>query len=250
MQVNKIKIQIAEDEAPARKKLISFINKTWADTEIIESSDGVSAVEKYFEFNPEILFLDIQMPVMNGFEVLDEIKKETQPVIIFTTAYDQYAIKAFEVSAIDYLLKPFDYDRFKKAFSKALYQLTFEKRNKINLETLLKDTKPNRKYKERILVNLGQRHFFINIKDVLYISSNEKYVTLHTRENKFILRETMQNMESELDPDKFTRIHRSYIINISEIKEMKPLSHGDYVIILKNGDGLNMSRRYKGKLLN
>ena len=188
------------------------------------------------------------MPVMNGFEVLEQINNQKLPVIIFTTAYDQYAIKAFEVSAIDYLLKPFDYDRFQKAFSKALNQLTLEKRNLLNIETLLKETKPEKKYKYRILVNVGQRYFFVNIKDVLYISSSEKYVTLHTFEGKYMIRETMQNMEKELDPEKFTRIHRSYIVNIPEIREMKPLSHGDYIVILKNGEKLNMSRRYRGKL--
>lgn len=246
--MNKIKILIAEDEAPARKKLVSFINKAGVETETVEAGDGVSAVEKFFEFSPEILFLDIQMPVMNGFEVLEQINNQKLPVIIFTTAYDQYAIKAFEVSAIDYLLKPFDYDRFQKAFSKAVNQLSLEKRSQLNIETLLKETKSEQKYKERILVNVGQRYFFVNIKDVLYISSNEKYVTLHTAEGKYMIRETMLNMENELDPEKFTRIHRSYIVNISEIKEMKPLSHGDYTVILKNSEKLSMSRRFRGKL--
>ncbi|MGD8779718.1 MAG: LytTR family DNA-binding domain-containing protein [Ignavibacteria bacterium] len=246
--MNKIKILIAEDEAPARKKLIGFINKTGVETEIIESGDGVSAVEKYFETSPEIIFLDIQMPVMNGFEVLEQINKEPLPVIIFTTAYDQYAIKAFEVSAIDYLLKPFDYGRFEKAFSKALNQLTLEKNSRINIETLLKETKSAKKYTERILVNSGQRYFFINFSDVLYISANEKYVTLHTPEGKHLVRETMQNMEEKLDPGKFTRIHRSYIVNIPEIKEMQPLTHGDYIVVLKNGEKLNLSRRFRGKL--
>lgn len=246
--MNKIKILIAEDEAPARKKLIGFINKTGVETEIIESGDGVSAVEKFFEYSPEILFLDIQMPVMNGFEVLEQINDKPLPVIIFTTAYDQYAIKAFDVSAIDYLLKPFDYDRFQKAFSKALNQLTLERRNKINIEALLKEAKHEKKYDERILVNSGQRYFFINFNDVLYISSNEKYVMLHTRQGRYMIRETMRNMENKLDPEKFARIHRSYIVNIPEIKEMQPLTHGDYVVILKNGEKLNMSRRFRGKI--
>lgn len=246
--MNKIKILIAEDEAPARKKLIGFINKAGVETEIIESGDGVSAVEKYFEFNPEIIFLNIQMPVMNGLEVFEQINDKPLPVIIFTTAYDQYAIKAFDVSAIDYLLKPFDYNRFQKAFSKALSQLTLEKRSRINIETLIKETIREKKYLERILVNSGQRYFFINFENVLYISSNEKYVTLHIKENKYIVRETMQNMEEKLDPQKFTRIHRSHIVNISEIKEMKPLSHGDYIVILKNGEKLNMSRRFRWKV--
>ena len=246
--MEKIKILIAEDEAPARKKLTGFIKRTEINCDIVETDNGISAVEKYYEWNPDILFLDIQMPGMTGFEVLEQIQTEHLPAIIFATAYDQYAIKAFDVSAVDYLLKPFDYDRFYTAFAKALKEAAGGRQTIDALKLLLKETKSGQKYKERILVNTGQRYFFINVDDILYISSNEKYVTLNTTEGKYLFRETMRNMEDELNSEKFARIHRSYIVNLSAVKEMKPLSHGDYTVILNNKERLTLSRRYRGRV--
>jgi two-component system LytT family response regulator len=246
--MSKIKILIAEDESPARRKLVEFIKRTGTETELLEADDGLTAVENYSEFSPDIIFLDIQMPRLDGFEVLEQIGSDNLPVIIFATAYDEYAIKAFEVSAIDYLLKPFDFDRFNKAFQHALEQLSLKKNLRENISRLLKKRNIDKKYDNKILVNSGRKFFFVEVKDITYISSYEKYVLLHTEDGKYLLRETMQNMEEKLDKEKFARIHRSYIVNIEIIKEMQPVTHGDYIVLLTTGEKLNMSRRYRGNL--
>ena len=246
--MNKLKILIAEDEAPARRKLKEFIRRTGEESEIIEADNGLTAVEKFYEFSPEIIFLDIQMPQLNGFEVLDQIDPDKYPVIIFATAYDEHAIKAFEINAIDYLLKPFDYDRFDKAFKRAFVHLE-QKGNRIkSIKVLLSERNIGKKYADKILVNSNKKYFFVEVSDIIYISSNEKYVMLHSEDGRYLLRETMQNMEEKLDEKKFVRIHRSYIVNVDEIRHIEPATHGDYIVTLSNDEKVNLSRRYRGNI--
>jgi two-component system, LytTR family, response regulator len=249
MNMAKIKILVADDEQPARKKLISFINNSGRACEIHEATNGIEAVEKISELKPSLIFLDIQMPGMTGFEVIENIGVDYMPFVIFVTAFDQYALDAFEVNAIDYLLKPFDHERFQKAFCKALERIEFKNPIKIDYVKLLAVISRDKKYMERFLVNQSSKYFFIQADDIRYISSEEKYVSLHTDSGTFLLRETMNTMEERLDPDKFARVHRSYIVNISYIKEIQPWSHGDYIIVMKNSEKINLSRRYKNRLM-
>jgi two-component system, LytTR family, response regulator len=249
MNMNNIIIMIIDDEQPARKKLSSFIINSGYGCEIHEATNGIEAVEKIEELNPQIVFLDIQMPGMTGFEVIENIGLEEMPFVVFVTAYDQYAIDAFEVNAIDYLLKPFDRERFQKAFEKVLERINSKNQIKENFTKLLTEINRPKTFKERFLVNQASRYFFIQADDIRYISSEEKYVSLHTDSGTFLLRETMNNMEEKLAPDKFARVHRSYIVNISYIKEIQPWSHGDYIIVMKNSEKINLSRRYKNRLM-
>ena len=175
-------------------------------------------------------------------------RAENMPVVIFVTAYDQYALNAFDVQAIDYLLKPFDQDRFEKSFRRALKQIELRKGSTDVYQKLIDEIKKDKKYLERILVNIGPRYFFVKTVDILYISAEEKYVRLHTEKETHLVRETMNHMEQQLDPSRFTRIHRSTIINTDFIREFQPWSHGDYIAILKNGQKLTISRRYRGRL--
>ena len=247
--MNSIEILIIDDEQPARKKLISFIKKSGYACEIHEATNGIEAVEKISEIKPHLVFLDIQMPGMSGFEVIENIGVESMPFVVFVTAFDQYALDAFEVNAIDYLLKPFDQERFKKAFDKALERIDSKNPVKEDFTKLLAEINRTKKFSERFLVNQSSKYFFVQADDIFFISSEEKYVSLHTDSGTFLLRETMNNMEEKLAPDKFARVHRSYIVNISCIKEIQPWSHGDYIIVLNNNDKINLSRRYKNRLM-
>ena len=243
-----IKILIADDEQPARKKIRSFLKEQQGIGSIIEAENGIEATKKIREEKPDLVLLDIQMPGMTGFEVIETIGIENMPVVVFVTAYDQYAIDAFEVQAIDYLLKPFDEERFQKSFNRALEQVELKKNNVTILKNLLNEINKEKTYWQRIMVSESSRYFFVPVQKILYISAEEKYVNLHTEKNRYLIRETMTNLEQQLDPSKFKRIHRSYIVNIDFIKELQPWSHGDYVVILKNGTKLMLSRRFRERL--
>lgn len=246
--MDKLKILIADDEKPARKKILSFLQNIESDFDLIESENGIETAEKILNEKPNLVFLDIQMPGMTGFEVIEQIGVENMPSVIFVTAYDQYAINAFEVNAIDYLLKPFDKERFAKSLNKAKGQIDLQNKRNDAVKDLLNEIKKDKKPIERIMVNVGSKYSFVNISEILFVSAAEKYVELNTAKGKYLLRQTMNNLEEELDQNKFVRIHRSYIINIEQIKEIQPWSHGDYIVLLKNGEKLSMSRRYKDNL--
>ena len=244
-----MKVLIVDDEQPARKKIISFLNNEKEIEQIFEAGNGLEAIDKIRNDKPDIVFLDIQMPWKDGFGVLAEIGSENMPPVVFVTAYDQYAIDAFDVNAVDYLLKPFDQERFKVSFNRVLDEIKIKRNKSDELRLILNEIKKEKKYLDRILINVGAKYFFVALKEILYISSAEKYAELHTIKGKYLLRETMTNLEASLDPEMFARIHRSYIVNIEQIQEMQPWSHGDYVVILKNGEKLQMSRRFKDRLM-
>jgi two-component system LytT family response regulator len=243
-----IHILIVDDEQPARKKLRSFLKEEKIIEAIIEAENGIEAVNLIKERKPDLVWLDIQMPGMNGFEVIEAIGVENMPAVVFVTAYEQYALEAFEVQAVDYLLKPYDQERFKKSFNRALERIHFKNENASLYRKLIDEIHGGKKYLQRIMVNTGQRFFFIKTSDVVFISAEEKYVKLHTEKESHLVRDTMNAMEQRLDPAKFARIHRSCIVNIDFVKEMQPASHGDYIAILKNGATLTISRRFRGRL--
>lgn len=243
-----LKILIVDDEQPARKKIRSFLKDQSGIEAILEAENGIEAVEKLQQHQPDIVLLDIQMPGMTGFEVIETIGIENMPVIVFVTAYDQYAVDAFEVEAIDYLLKPFDDERFQKSFNRAVDQIALKKSNAVNLQNLITKMNQDKKYLERLIVNEGSRYFFVPASKIMYIAAEEKYVNIFTEKDNHLVRNTMNNLEQQLDPAKFKRIHRSYIVNIDFIKEMQPWSHGDYIVILKNETKLTLSRRFRDRL--
>jgi two-component system LytT family response regulator len=244
-----LKILIVDDEPPARKKIHSFLAKERGVGVIVEAANGVEAAGLISEGRPDLVFLDIQMPGMNGFEMIEAVGAENMPVVIFVTAYDQYALEAFEVQAVDYLLKPFDQERFHKSFQRAVKQVEARTDNVAVLKRLLAEIGQEKKYLQRIMVNSGSRFFFIKAHEIIYISAEEKYINLHTDKGTHLIRETMSHVEERLDPSKFVRTHRSYLVNIDFIKEMQPCSHGDYLAILKNGAKLPISRRYRERLM-
>lgn len=246
--VQLLKILIVDDEQPARKKIRSFLKGQSGIESILEAENGIEAVEKLHQHQPDMVLLDIQMPGMTGFEVIEAIGIENMPVIVFVTAYDRYAIDAFEVQAIDYLLKPFDEERFQRSFNRAVEQIALKKSNLSNLKNLINEVSRETKHLERLIINEGSRYFFVPTSKILYIAAEEKYVKIFTEKDHYLVRNTMNNLEQQLDPAKFKRIHRSYIVNIDFIKEMQPWSHGDYIVILKNETKLTLSRRFRDRL--
>lgn len=243
-----LKILVADDEQPARKKVISFLKEITKNIAIIEAENGKETIDKIKNEKPGLVLLDIQMPGFDGFAVIENVGIEEMPPVIFITAYEQYAINAFEVSALDYLLKPFDKERFKKSFDRAIEHINSKRKQSHDFKLLIEEIKKEKKFLDRIMVNIGSKYFFVNTNDIIHISAEEKYIEIHTDKGKYLIRETMNSVEESLDPQKFARIHRSFIVNIDQIKEMQPWSHGDYVVVLKNGEKIQMSRRYRENL--
>jgi len=199
---------------------------------------------------PDIVFLDVQMPGMSGFEVLEALGTRNLPAIVLVTAYDKYALQAFEINAIDYLLKPFDAERFARAFERARRELEKTRAAAINqrLQTLLETVLPQKKFLDRMVVKASGRIFFLPIAEIDWIEAADNYARLHVGRESHLIRETLSSLESRLNPELFLRIRHSAIVNIKHIRELHPLFKGEYEILLQNGAKLVTSRRYRGKI--
>ena len=241
---------IADDELLARK-FIRRLLKQDPEVEIVaECSNGKEAAAMIRREKPDLVFLDVQMPEMDGFAVLDAIGLKELPEIIFTTAHESYAIRAFELHALDYLLKPFDQVRFKAAMKHAKERLHSEspEEERLQIGTLLESIRAQEQHLERILIKADGRITFLNTHEIDWIEADDKYVHLHTSNGKRMVRQTLAAMEDQLDPKRFLRIHRSAIVNLDRIKELQPLFNGEYSLLLDNGTKLTLSRSYKDKL--
>lgn len=254
MKINTI---IVDDEPHAREGLKIRLKDYKEITIVAECSSGFEAVEKINELYPELVFLDIQMPGMNGFEVLKNLNHENIPIIIFVTAYDRYALKAFEFHAVDYLLKPIDKNRLKKSINFAISEIE-NRRLKLYSEKLkaLADEYLNlvsnkgkniedNKYLNRISVKNKNIIKIIPVSEIDWIEAQGDYVYLHVKDEKFLLRDSLSSLENKLNPYVFIRIHRSSVVNIERVEKLKSNEHGDYELFLKDGTKLKMSRTYK-----
>jgi two-component system LytT family response regulator len=247
----KIKTILVDDEPLARERIRALLEAE-PDIEIIaECSNGLEAVSVLAGGEADLLFLDVQMPEVDGFEVLECLTPEKIPVIIFVTAYDQYALRAFDVHALDYLLKPFDRERFIRALQRARIQIRQSKSEDLSerLRALLAEVRPENKYLQRLVVKSAGRIFFLKAEEIDWIEAAANYVRLHTGRESHLLRETLKGLEARLDPGKFLRLSRSALVNVDRIKELQPWSQsGDYAVILKTGARLNSSRSYRARL--
>lgn len=248
--MQKIKTVIVDDEPLSRERLRKLISKE-EDLELTKACEnGQEAIDYLKKELPDLLFLDIQMPEINGFEVLKRIEYESIPCIVFVTAYDEYALRAFEVNALDYLLKPFDQQRFQKAISRVKNQLQNKTQAQLGtrLTKLVNTLDKNSNYLDRIMIKSNGRVYFVKTNEIDWIEAAGNYLKLHCDKKNHMVRDTMSNMEEKLDPDQFFRIHRSVIVNIEKIRELQPWFHGDYMITLLDGQKLTMSRNYKDLL--
>lgn len=247
---SQIRVLVVDDEPLARAMIREMLEGD-SQAEIIgECASGEEAIAAVVEHAPDLLFLDVQMPGASGFEVLATLKGGDAPYVIFVTAYDQYAVRAFEVHALDYLLKPFDRERFEASWERAKEQILKEKNGRMDerILTLLEELKAGSKYLERLVIKSAGRVFFLEADDIDWIEAEGNYVSVHSGMKSHLLRETISSLESQLDPKKFRRIHRSSLVQINKIKELQPWFHGEYRIILHCGAELMLSRNYRENL--
>ena len=246
----KIRVLVVDDEALARQRACQLL-KADAEIEVIDQcGDGQTAVEAIQKQKPDLVLLDVQMPELDGFGVVEVVGADKMPPVIFVTAHEKFALKAFDVHAIDYLLKPYDKERFETAIKRAKDKLTREKSGDLQtrMNALLGELKTQPKTANRLVVKTEGRVLLLKNEDVDWVEAADNYVVLHVAAETHMLRETMTSIEGRLPSEKFIRVNRSTIVNIDRIKELQPLFHGEYVIILKNGTKLTLSRGYREKL--
>lgn len=246
----KIRVLLVDDEPLAREMLREMLQGD-DDVEIVgESCNGREALDAIHTLEPDLIFLDVQMPEVGGFEVLAALGKEKAPYVIFVTAYDQYAVRAFEVQALDYLLKPFDQERFDASWERAKVQLRRDRNGGMDqrIITLLEELKAGNKYLERLVIKAAGRIYFLETNEIDWIEAEGNYVSVHSAKKSHLLRETISSLEAQLDPKKFVRIHRSSIVRLDYIQELQPWFHGEYRVILQDGTQLTLSRNHRDKL--
>ena len=250
--MDKISVLIVDDERLSRKRIRRLLTVE-QDIEVIgECVNGPDAIASINRRKPDVLFLDVQMPQMDGFAVMQAISSASIPITVFVTAYDEYAVKAFEVHAFDYLLKPFDRKRFQETMQRARAQLQHLQNGELNqrLFALLESLNGRRRSADRIAVKTGGHVVFVKTQSIDWIEAADNYVCLHCGAETHSLRETMNAFESRLDSSRFLRIHRSTIVNIDRIKELQPWFRGDYLVLLHDGTKLTLSRSYRDRLKN
>jgi two-component system LytT family response regulator len=245
----KIRAMIVDDEPLARKRIRSLLERD-REMEITgESAGGRDAVRVIRQQKPDLLFLDVQMPEMDGFQVLERAASEQMPLVIFVTAYDSYALRAFEVCAVDYLVKPFSRARFDDAVARAKDRLRKERGDlgKLSL-ALLEEIRSRSRRPDRIAVRAAGKVLFVRVEEIDWIEAEGKYVRLHCGRESHLLREAISNIEARLDPKKFARIHRSAIVNVDRIERLESWFNNEYRVVMKTGDQLTLSRSYRRAL--
>jgi two-component system LytT family response regulator len=239
---------IVDDEPPARERIRALLADE-RDVAILQECDsGLEAVSAIRELEPDLVFLDVQMPGLDGFGVLEALGQERVPVIVFVTAYDAYAVRAFEVHALDYLLKPFDRERFQATLERA--RLTLGDRADEASEPVavpLPDS-AGRPPLRRLLGRRDGRLIVLKAGEIDWVESAANYVSLHVGKESYLVRETLQSLEGRLDPELFIRIHRSTIVNLDRVQEIEPYFHGDYIVRLRDGQRLTLSRTYRDRV--
>jgi len=234
----------------ARERVMALLNQQ-PDIEVVgECADGAQAVSAIERLSPELVFLDVQIPVMDAFGVIRAVTPQRMPMVVFTTAYDEYALRAFEVHALDYLLKPFDGTRFQRALERARERLDRQRAGDLGrrLMAMVHDLKPEPPSQpDRLVVKSSGRIHFLRVDEIDWIDAAGNYVRLHVKGESHLFRETMNAIEQRLDGGRFVRIHRSHIVNIDRIKELLP-GNGEHIVLLRNGVRLTLSRGYRDKL--
>src|SRR6266704_2173433 len=244
-----IRALIVDDERLARRRVREMLQSD-RDIEVVgERANGPEAVMAVRESNPDLMFLDVQMPGMDGFEVLNALRDERLPMVVFITAYDQYALRAFEACAVDYILKPFDRTRFERAVQQAKGRIRQERQTDLahHLLTLLENMKQRPDYPERMAIKDNGRIVYVKTESIEWVEAEGNYVRIHAGKDSYLQLGAIGGLEAQLDPKKFRRIHRGTIVNIDCIRELQPWFNGCYRVILHSGVELSLSRGYRGK---
>jgi two-component system, LytTR family, response regulator len=254
-QSEPISVLVVDDEAPARRRLVELLTRDSGIGQVREAENGLSAIEQVHEAKPDILFLDVQMPGVDGFGVIDAIGAENMPITVFVTAYDRFALQAFEADAIDYLLKPFGDRRFEQTMARIKKRLDDQPSSEISngssfgpelLKLVAKRSKPGEIW-DWIVVKSRDTTRLVMAEDIDWIEAAGVYVTLHSGGEEFLYRAGLATVASRLDPFRFVRIHRSSIVNLKAVALLERRSHGEFDVILKDGTQLMMSRTYRAQ---
>ncbi|HEV8370726.1 MAG TPA: LytTR family DNA-binding domain-containing protein [Pyrinomonadaceae bacterium] len=241
-----IRVLIVDDEPLARERIREML-KDYRDLQIVgEARNGREAVDAITTHAPDLVFLDVQMPDMDGFNVLQNLSVKRMPVIIFVTAYDQHAMRAFDVHAVDYLTKPFDRERFAEALAHAkIFMRGTKQPDTSRIMNMLQELKAGPRYLERFAIKNGEKILFVRTEDVDAIEAQGNYVRLNLGSSSHLLRETLNNVEAQIDPRMFVRIHRRTIVNMNRVKELQTWARGEYRVVLLTGACYSLSRSYR-----
>ncbi len=246
-----IRVLIVDDETIARKGIRTLLKGDADVTVVGEAANGREAVAAIGSLKPQLVFLDIQMPELDGFGVIEQVGADAMPTTVFVTAYDQYALAAFDVHAVDYLLKPFDRARFARALTRAKKHLQQPESAGLGPEAaqMLAAMRERKRYSDRLLVSSGDRIIVVKTSAIQWIEAADNYVKLHVTGAAHLMHESMRSLEQRLDPSAFVRVHRSAIVNVDCIHEIQPWYAGALVVVLQSGQRLTVSRSYRKRLL-
>lgn len=245
-----VRVLIVDDEPLARRKLRRLLNCECEIDIVGECADGAQAVAAIEAQAPDLVFLDVQMPEMDGLDVVRAVGPQRMPLVVFVTAHDRYAVRAFEVSALDYLLKPVNRERFQATVARARSRMDRGRSGDVgqNLHTLLEHLKTGQEYSRRLMLKSEGRVIFLAVDEIDWIEAAHNYLVLHVGTRSHLIRETMDSFEARLDPDRFVRIHRSTMVNFERILELHPWVRGEHAVLLRDGTRLTLSRSYYERL--
>ena len=247
--MTKLRALIVDDEPLARERLRALLRDEPSVEIVGECGSGTDAIAMLRSTPIDLVFLDVEMPGCDGLQVLSELPAEGRPAVIFVTAHERFAVDAFEVQAVDYLLKPFDRERFQTALRRAEESLRARRAGKLEdkLESLLADAAAPSKKVERLTVKSDGRLIFLKPDDIAWVEAADNYIILHLAEGRLMMRETLTTLEGRLSPGMFARVNRSALVNLDQVKELQPTFHGDYVVVLRNGTKVPLSRSLRGQ---
>jgi len=243
-------VVVIEDEPPARAKLGRFLSELSDFSVVSEAATVEAGIAAVASAVPDVIYLDIQLGTRSGFDVIDGIREIASPLVVFTTAYSEYAVRAFEVQALDYLLKPFDRERFLRSIEKVRAALSEPDRSDLEerVRRLLAEIPGRPAPARQILVRETERAFFLSVDDIQRVSAAGNYVEVYAGEKVHLVRDSLTSFINQLDPTEFLRVHRSHVVRVSFIAELRPMFHGDYELVLRDGQTMALSRRYKALL--
>jgi len=244
--LERIRVLVVDDEAPARQRLVDLLRKDAQVAGIIEAENGMAAMDAIQQQHPELVFLDVQMPELDGLGVIDAVGAEQMPLTVFVTAYDQHAIRAFESNALDYLLKPFSDERYEATMARFRARMDGSSIREFGQHVLrmVSAAVPPNHWLDRLVVKSGGTTRFVRVLDIDWIEAAGVYVNLHVAGKELLYRASLNELAGKLDPLHFVRVHRSAIVNIDSIIQLEPISHGEFEAVLKNGSRARVSRTY------